>query len=219
MKKTDLIIFDCDGTLVDSEVVASDFFPRYWASHGLNMTPDEFKEGFIGVGNNSEIGRKTFAQMPPHAEEEGDRLYAEELKKKLKPVEGIVDLLSGLSGPICVASNSSLKHVEDSISRTGLSKFFGEHLYSAHQVDRPKPSPDLFLYVLEKHKVETKKAIVVEDSVAGITAAQKAGIPVIAFTGAGHFTENLKLRLQKAEPDWFCESISDLEKLLLERTN
>jgi beta-phosphoglucomutase-like phosphatase (HAD superfamily) len=88
-RMTKLIIFDCDGTLVDSEMVATQVFTKYWATHGVNLTETGFKELFIGKGNLHPDSIELFKKMPAHAMEEGDRLWAEALKENLQPVSGI----------------------------------------------------------------------------------------------------------------------------------
>lgn len=210
----ELIIFDCDGTLVDSEVVATEVFTSYWATHGIHITATEFKEKFIGKGNQHPDNVKLFDQMPPHAMEEGDRLWAEALKDSLKPVEGIVEILSEITTPLSVGSNSSLSHVKRSLKTTGLEKFFGENVYSASMVPNSKPAPDLFLHISEIFKVHPKNCIVVEDSPSGVKAAQNAGMRVIGFSGASHFIPSLEERLRNTNPDWFCTSASELKQLL-----
>jgi len=209
-----LIIFDCDGTLVDSEVIACEVLPTYWKTHGVHFSEEEFKEKIIGTGSNAPIILEIFSKMPPHAKEEGDQLLMKAIKENLTAVNGIKELLSGLKYNVCVASNSSIAHVESALKTTKLDSFFGDNYFSADQVKNPKPAPDLFLYAADQLNFSPKNSIVIEDSVSGIKAAQSAKIPVVAFTGAKHFTQNLKNRLEKTNPDWFCSTTKELENLL-----
>ncbi len=213
MKK--LIIFDCDGTLVDSEVIATKVFMEYWASHGVHFTEDEFKEKFIGVGSNSPIIRETFAKMPANAKEEGDRILHEEIQKNLTAVEGMTKLVSALKHDICVASNSSLNYVKAALNKTNLDRYFGEHVYSAEQVKNPKPSPDLFLYACTKLGYEPQDCLVIEDSPSGVKAAQNANMQVVSFSGAAHFIPSLEERLKSLNANWHCSNINELGELLL----
>ncbi|MCA9487099.1 MAG: HAD family phosphatase [Nanoarchaeota archaeon] len=213
MKK--LVIFDCDGTLVDSEVIATKVFTRYWATHGVNFTEDEFKEKFIGTGKNAPIVIETFSKMPEYANEEGDRLLDEELERNLCAVEGMVELVSELSNDICVASNSSLNYVKSALKKTKLDVCFNQNVFSAEQVKNPKPSPDLFLFACSELGYEPYDCIVIEDSVSGIKAAQNANMKVISFSGAAHFVPSLERNLKLANATWHCSSVSELKHLLL----
>jgi HAD superfamily hydrolase (TIGR01509 family) len=212
--KKKLIIFDCDGTLVDSEVIASKVFPSYWATHGVHFSENEFKEKFIGTGKSAPIVIETFSKMPDYANEEGDRILDEELSKHLCAVDGIPKLIESLGWGVCVASNSSLQYVKKALAKTKLDLSFGENIFSAEQVNNPKPAPDLFLYVANKLKVSPSECVVVEDSVSGVMAAKNANMSVVGFSGAGHFVPSLEKQLRETKPDWFCTSVGELESLL-----
>lgn len=209
-----LIIFDCDGTLVDSEVIATKVFTTYWATHGVVMTETEFKINFIGTSRDAPVVIENLAKMPPHADKEGDALFDEALSKNLHAVEGIFELLSSLNFDMCVASNSSLRYVENALIKTRLDSFFGQKIFSSEQVDKPKPAADLFLYAASECGYEIKDCIVVEDSISGIRAAKNANMKVIGFSGAGHFVPMLEDRLKAEKPDWFCSSTAELQELL-----
>lgn len=209
-----LFIFDCDGTLVDSEVIATKVFTTYWATHGIAMTNDEFKTRFIGKGSSHPDNILIFSQMPHYAEEEGDRLLEEALQTELQAVIGMFDMLSGLSRTLCVGSNSRLNYVNAALKRTGLDKFFGNRVFSAHDVSHPKPAPDLFLHISKILGVIARDCVVIEDSPSGVKAAQVAGMRVIGFSGAAHFVPVLEKRLRETEPDWFCTSTDELGRLL-----
>lgn len=216
MNDLKLVIFDCDGTLIDSEVIACEFFPNYWKTHGVEMSVNEFKETFIGVGNDSDVGRAVFSRMPDYAEEEGDRLYAEALDKELQSIDGIPKLLERLSSVnICVASNSSIKHVQNSLLKTDLSIYFKNQIFSAEMVEKPKPSPDLFSHVAKTLGYDNSECVVVEDSPAGVIAAKAAGMKVISFSGAQHFTSKLEDRLKTKAADWHCNSVESLSTKLV----
>ena len=209
-----LIIFDCDGTLVDSEAVAAKVYTSYWATHGVHLTETEFKETFIGKGNDHPDSVKMFKRMPPHAVAEGDRLWDEALKESLQAVRGIPALLAGLHGDLCVGSNSSMGHVKWALQKTGLDRFFGANVFSASMVANPKPAADLYLHIARHFAVEPSHCIVVEDSVSGVQAARSAGMKVIGFTGGGHFVPSLVQRLLSAQPTWLCSSAEELMPLL-----
>jgi HAD superfamily hydrolase (TIGR01509 family) len=212
MKK--LIIFDCDGTLVDSEVIACRVFRDYWATHGVVFTEDEFKENFIGTGSDAAIVKNTFSKMPDYVDKEGNKLLDEALDKELLPVTGMLDLLKTLDADMCVASNSSLKYVKSALKKTKLEKYFGDKVFSAEQVNNPKPSPDLFEYVCSELGYNVQDCIVIEDSTSGIRAAQNAKIKVVAFCGAAHFTPFLVSKLEELKPNYLCRNSFDLASLL-----
>ena len=213
--KFPLVIFDCDGTLVESEHIACKVFPNYWATHGVRITADEFKERFIGAGSNAPVVTEMFSKLPAHARDEGDRLFDEALRKELVPVTGMVDLVASLPSKICVASNSSLAHIREVLTKTELSKFFGRNLFSAQTVPRPKPAPDLFHLAASTLQFDAADCIVVEDSVPGINAAKNAGMKVIGFSGAKHFVPSLAEKLKQARPDFLCSSTEELRKMLI----
>lgn len=210
----ELIIFDFDGTLVDSEAVAVKVFIKHWAGFGVHFTEDEFKANFIGTPKEAEINVTTFARMPPHAWDEGNELFEKALETELEAVKGIETILASLKTKKSVASNSSLNYVKKALKQTKLNHYFEDRVFSAEQVRRPKPHPDLFLHVAETLNADPKKCIIVEDSPTGIRAAQSAGIPVIAFTGAAHFIPKLAATLKALNPTHFCNTAQELHQLL-----
>lgn len=214
--KTRLIIFDCDGTLVDSEVIASEVFPKVWSSMGLGMTTDYFVSNFVGIGSDAEIIKKTMALLPPNAMEIADKQFEEELKKRLQPVDGMPELLAELQHEICVASNSSLPYVVDALKLTGLYKHFHEKVFSSKLLPLPKPAPDVFLHAAKTLGFEPTDCIVIEDSRSGIVAAKNANMKVIAYMGGLHFNSVLKQKLLSAGADYYYSNISDLRKHLID---
>jgi HAD superfamily hydrolase (TIGR01509 family) len=210
-----LIIFDCDGTLVDSEIIASRVFPEVWAGMGVKMTADYFICNFVGTGSDAEIVKQTMALLPPNAMEIADQKFDEELARSLQPVQGMIELLAQLPHQTCVASNSSLNYLKEALANTKLAKYFGERVYSARNLAKPKPAPDVFLHAARDLGFQPHECIVVEDSIPGIKAAQNAGMPVIGFMGGQHFNSVVKDRLLSAKADYYCTSTSELQELLL----
>ena len=119
-------------------------------------------------------------------------------EKELQPVAGVAELLAALPLPRCVASNSQLERVRHALQLTGLSAFFEPHVYSASQVARGKPAPDLFLYAAEALGVAPGAALVIEDSVGGVEAARAAGMAVVGFCGGSHCRDGHGERLSAA---------------------
>jgi len=121
-------------------------------------------------------------------------------------------LLSDLPHAACVASNSSLGYVQRALQKTGLDRYFGEHVFSAHQIGVSKPAPDLFLHAAGSMGYEARNCLVVEDSPSGVLAAQRAGMRVVGFTGAAHFNTVLRDRLNAAHADVYCSSVAELRR-------
>lgn len=212
MKK--LIIFDCDGTLVDSEFIACKTFPSVWSKMGVHIDEDFFLCNFVGVSNDADIVKQTLSRLPPNAMAVADEIFHQELKKNLAPVSGIQKLLEKLQHQTCVASNSSPKYLEEVLRKTNLEVFFGPRVYSAHHVKRPKPAPDLFLHAAKELGFASEECVVVEDSVAGINAAKNAGMTVIGFMAGLHFNQVVQERLFAAKADHYCSNTSELYELL-----
>ncbi len=108
-----LVIFDCDGTLVDSEIIAAEVYPSVWSKLGLEMTKDYFLCNFVGTGSDAEVVKKTMALLPPNAMKLADNKFEAELSQRLQAVRGIANIFKELPFQVCVASNSSLKHVKN----------------------------------------------------------------------------------------------------------
>ena len=211
----DLIIFDCDGTLIDSEIIAAKVIPRIWSSYGVQINTDEFIENFVGIGHNSPKVLAVKKKLPLNI----DKIIAHELerefKKSLKAVVGMESLLRKIKQQKCIASNSSKKYIVNAVEMTGLAKYFSDKIFSAQQVENAKPAPDLFHFIANSLQVDAKRCLVLEDSPAGILGAKNAGMQVAAFTGASHFNKNLYQRLKLQNPNYLCSNTLELEQLII----
>jgi HAD superfamily hydrolase (TIGR01509 family) len=187
--RADLIIFDCDGVLVDSELLSCGCLSEVLAGYGINLGVDEALELFVG---------RSVAAVREYYQARGKPLpdaFAAELKAKvhgsfaasLLPIEGVGTVLQRLRLPVCVASSSDLDRVALSLGITGLFGYFAGRLYSAQMVKRGKPAPDLFLHAAVAMGIEPGRTLVIEDSVSGVTAAKAAGMTVWGFTGGSHY--------------------------------
>lgn len=211
-----LIIFDCDGTLVDSEIIASQVFPKVWTEMGVNITPDFFLCNFVGTGADAEIVVQTKAKLPPGGMDIADQRFLDELYPSVQAVDGIHSLLKELEGiNTCVASNSSLNYIDRVLKATKLSSFFADRIYSAHQVKKAKPAPDLFLHAARELRAEPKDCLVIEDSAFGIEAAKRAGMQVVGFFGGKHCNSAVKNRVLSAGADFYAENTNELRRLLI----
>lgn len=185
---TGLTIFDCDGVLVDSEILSVRAYVRAYARHGLTITEADVARcfGMKQADIFAKIGEETGAAYPlAHAADlwEEIRLL---LEAELEPVPGIGDLLAALPGPRCVASSSAPERIALSLSLTGLDGHFGPHVFSSTMVKNGKPAPDLFLHAAARMGARPEDCTVFEDSVFGILAAKAAGMRAIGFTGGRH---------------------------------
>jgi HAD superfamily hydrolase (TIGR01509 family) len=196
-----LLIFDCDGTLVDSEFIALEVLSDVMGELGRPMSVAGCLDAFMGRHNADilrEIERLIGRALPPDAGKQMRERMRTRLRAELQPVAGIAGVLERLEGPRCVASSSSLPRIAESLEITGLAGYFGPHVFSASQVENGKPAPDLFLFAAAQMGVLPHGCIVIEDSVAGVTAGVAAGMAVIGFTGASHADEHHTQRLEAA---------------------
>ncbi len=179
-----LTIFDCDGVLVDSEPIANQVLAALVSAEGLPMDAEDAEQAFTGATMDAVIETlETRLAHPLRADFLAcylDALHAR-LARELAPIDGIEAVLSGLSGPRCVASNGEPETTWLSLRVTGLLGHFAPHVYNAKQAGRGKPHPDLFLYAAERMACPAAGCIVVEDSVRGITAARAAGMHAIGY--------------------------------------
>jgi HAD superfamily hydrolase (TIGR01509 family) len=189
MIQPDLIIFDCDGVLVDSELLSCRCLSEVLTGCGIKVGLDEALELFLGrsldavVEHYEGMGHAIPQQFPSELRMK----VRETFRSALCPIEGIGSVLDGLQVPHCVASSSTLDRVSLSLSLTGLARHFGDRLYTSQMVQRGKPAPDLFLYAAEKMAVDPCRTLVIEDSVSGVTAARAAGMTVWGFVGGSHY--------------------------------
>jgi HAD superfamily hydrolase (TIGR01509 family) len=184
MKSCELVIFDCDGVLVDSERLVVRTEVQILASLGLPLTKAEVVDRFVGRSAaymheqvEKQLGRSV------DWEKEFDARYREVFERELLPVEGVVDVLRSLRTPACVASSGTHARIRFSLGLTGLLDFFPDRIFSVQDVSRGKPEPDLFLHAAQHMGISPKMCAVVEDSPAGIEAALAAGMQAFAFAG------------------------------------
>lgn len=178
------IIFDCDGTLVDSESVANEVLAEVMLQLGMHITPEEALRRFRGdkmadivAALEHDLGRPLPEAFVPELRHE----MHEQFKARLRPMDGAAALLSGLGRPCCVASNAPMEKLQVSLSVTGLAHYFEERIYSAYEVGSWKPDPGLFLHAATQMGVTPSDCLVVEDSLTGVTAGLAAGMQVVAL--------------------------------------
>lgn len=184
-----LVIFDCDGVLVDSEPIVNRAHAEILTECGCPIGEDELLERFCGVSDPEmirAIERERGKTLPLNYFERAAERIARNYRRSLRPIFGIGTILEGLQAPVCVASSSSPQQLRLALEVTGLLDHFGSRLYSAAMVPRGKPAPDLFLYAAARMVVAPAATIVVEDSRAGVEAAVAAQMTAVGFCGGSH---------------------------------
>ncbi|MFN9359784.1 MAG: HAD family hydrolase [Pseudanabaena sp.] len=184
MSNLELVIFDCDGVLVDSEIIVNRVFAETLTEAGFAITYEEVSQKFVGLSFASclEMIEQIFGRPVPTewlALSKEREIAA--LKQELQATEGIADVLKELTLPKCVASNSSPRHIDLVLDLTGLLDHFNGKLYSCHHVDRPKPFPDVYLHAASQMGYAPESCVVIEDSVAGVKAGYAAGMRVLGY--------------------------------------
>lgn len=196
-----VIIFDCNGVLVDSEPIAMSVAAEAFRELGLQITPDVIARYFTGrrpADMFADVEAATGIRLPPDFGACVARTTLTRLQRELRPIRHVVHALSWLRGPKCVASSSPIDRVRASLECTDLLRFFGSNVFSATHVFAGKPAPDLFLHVAGRVGIAPQDCIVVEDSPAGVTAATAAGMTAIGFVGGSHAALNLASHLTAA---------------------
>ena len=214
--KWELIIFDCDGVLVDSEPIADRVFPEVLASEGIHVTLENVREWFTGYSLKScvdTIEKRLGISAPKNIKEKYYSRLFDEFKKSLKPIPGIEEALTAIPHPICVASSGEHEKMQLSLGITGLLPKFRERIFSATDVENGKPAPDLFLYAAEKCNANPRYCAVIEDQAPGVEAAIAAGMRAFAYVE--NTDQNRSNKLKKLEATVF-NNMKDLPKQLKE---
>jgi HAD superfamily hydrolase (TIGR01509 family) len=206
----DLVIFDCDGVLVDSEPIGVQVDLQVLSEFGLQMTEEEVIRRFVGASSNviaETIEHHLGRSLPSTWLEDYQQRRHAAYDSSLKPVANVEFALDRIARPTCVASSSSLSSIRHKLSLTGLLERFAGRIFSADDVADGKPCPDLFLHAARRLGVQPGRCAVVEDSVYGVEAAQRAGMYVLAYVG-GSVAQNVP-----ADIPTFCD-MCDLPDLL-----
>lgn len=185
----DLVIFDCDGVLVDSEVISCRLHADVLSRHGYPITIEQVFDRFLGRSTRqahleveAELGRSLRDDFHMQLQDELFQAFEAELEA----IPHIGAALDQIARPACVASSGSHQRMRVSLGRTGLYDRLAPHIYSASEVRNGKPAPDLFLFAAERMRTPPARCLVIEDSVPGITGARAAGMTVLGFHGGSH---------------------------------
>jgi HAD superfamily hydrolase (TIGR01509 family) len=213
----ELVIFDCDGVLVDSEVIVCRVEVQAFAEIGYSIELERFMERFIGKAardSRAIIEQELGRSLPVEFNSEVARRVAEAFARELKPVHGVAEALARLPHQKCVASSSLPDRLAYTLRLAGLAEWFGTDIFSAAMVARGKPAPDLFLHAADEMRVAPSRCLVIEDSAPGIIAAKAAGMIAFGFVGASHCRPVHGEQLTTAGADLVFRDMRDLPTLV-----
>jgi len=196
-----LVIFDCNGVLVESEQLATAVVSQEFMRAGFALTPDVVARYFTGrrpADMFAEVELAAGRKLPPNFAVMVATATLRRFRQELRTTAHAAHALTWLRGPKCVASSSSIDRIRVSLECTDLIRFFEPYLFSASDVPNGKPSPDLFLHAAAKMRTAPAHCIVVEDSAIGVAAGVAAGMTVIGFVGGRHAGGHLGAHLTSA---------------------
>ena len=211
--KIDLVIFDCDGVLVDSEIISCRTHAEVLTRHGYPITSEQVFDRFLGrsalqamIEVETELGRS----LPDDFDAQLDDALFKSFAATLEAVPHIEEALDGIARPACVASSGSPQRLRVSLGRTGLYDRLAPNIFSATQVRNGKPAPDLFLFAAAQMGTPPDRCLVIEDSLSGIKGARAAGMTVLGFHGASHCRAGYRDTLRAAGA---AETFDDMRQL------
>ncbi len=182
----ELVIFDCDGVLVDSERICVTVDAMITADLGCTFTEAEIIERFVGSSTEvytAAVEERLGRRLEKDWQQQYEHLYDAAFAAGLTAVDGIMEALDGLTTPFCVASNGGHHGIRQSLELVALSDRFEGRIFSAVDVPRGKPAPDLFLHAARSLGVEPGRCVVIEDSAYGVQAARAAGMRSFGYCG------------------------------------
>ena len=191
MPQPDLVIFDCDGVLVDSEVIAARVEAELLTQAGYEITAEELSELYAGLTFKDIMLRiEDTAAIPFQASliDQAEEIVDRRLRSEVRVIEGAHEAVASVTTKRCVCSNSRTERIEFMLEKNGLAQLFSDRIFSSLETPskKPKPAPDVFLHAARSLGASPANTFVIEDSVHGIAGAKTAGMRVIGFTGASH---------------------------------
>lgn len=215
----DLILFDCDGVLVDSEIIAAQVESKLLRDAGFDITAEDMCIRFAGMDwKNILLAIEAEADIPLSASliDQSEKLLDRALEQRVKVIEGVKFALSKITEQRCICSNSSSKRLDLMLTKVGLKPYFAPHIYSAKDLgpDRAKPKPDVYLHGAKQFGVSPSRCLVIEDSTHGVHAARAAGMRVIGFTGGSHTYPTHADRLTDAGAETVISRMVELPQMV-----
>jgi len=215
----DLVIFDCDGVLVDSEVISCRAHAETLTRHGYPITAEQVLQRFLGVSDRearliveTEMRRALPDDFEIEMKQAALQLYADHLHL----IPHVAETVAAIGLPKCVASSGTPEKIRHGLTRAGLYDRLAPNIFSAVQVKRGKPAPDLFLFAAEQMGAAPARCMVIEDSVAGVTAARAAGMTVLGFCGGSHCRDGHAATLRAAGAHGTFDDMRQLPALIVE---
>ena len=200
----DLVIFDCDGVLIDSEIISATMLIEELAKLGVQIDLAYVARHFLGRSYPTvmqTIRQEFNLTLPPEFEDQYRARLLAAFESGLKIMPDVAGVIAALAVPFCVATSSSPMRAAKSLQMVGLGHLVGEGLFTATMVARGKPAPDLFLHAAARMGADPARCLVIEDSLTGIRAAKAAGMPVWRFTGGSHLAGRHLDEPEDARPD------------------
>lgn len=213
----DLIIFDCDGVLIDSEVISARMLIAALAGYGVSIDMAFVTRQFLGRSYPTVLRevRDTFGvTLPDHFEADYRARLLDAFRSDLRVMPGVAAALAALQLPYCLATSSSPERLRTSLGLTGLTAAFDGRGFTASEVARGKPAPDLFLHAAARMGATPARCLVIEDSLTGIRAGLAAGMTVWRFTGGSHLRGLDLTPPDDATPHMSFDDFADLHRLL-----
>ena len=189
MQIPQLIIFDCDGVLVDSEVISCRAHAETLTRHGYPITADQVLQRFLGVSDREArltVEAELGCSLPDDFEAQMKQAALQRYADELGAIPHIGEAIAAIDLPKCVASSGTPEKIRHGLTCAGLYDVLAPNIFSATQVTRGKPAPDLFLFAAEQMNIRPPQCLVIEDSVAGVTGGRAAGMTVLGFHGGSH---------------------------------
>lgn len=219
MSGFDLILFDCDGVLVDSEIIAAQVESKLLRDAGFDITAEDMCVRFAGTDwKNILLTIEKEADIPLSASliDKSEKLLDTALAQRVKMIDGVKFALSKITEQRCICSNSSSPRLDMMLSKVGLKPYFAPHIYSAKDLgpDRAKPKPDIYLHGAKQFGADPSRCLVIEDSTHGIHAARAAGMRVIGFTGGSHTYPTHADRLTDAGAETVISRMVELPQMV-----
>ena len=210
----DLVIFDCDGVLIDSELLSVQADIACLAEYGIEISAEEIIERYTGTSGMLADLEARYGRMLPGFDERHHQLVRPLFETGLRAIPGVAAVLDSLACSSCMASSSGPERLRHALSLVGLYDRYHPNVFSASMVARGKPAPDLFLYAAERIGVAPARCVVIEDSIPGIAAAVAAGMLAIGFTGGSHCRAGHAARLAEEGAALVIGRMEELEPAL-----
>jgi HAD superfamily hydrolase (TIGR01509 family) len=191
MHRPDLVIFDCDGVLVDSEIVAARVEAEMLTAAGFEISTEELIAAYAGLTFKDILMRvEEISKIPFQVSliDRTEEAVGRRLRTEVRAIEGVHEAVAAVPVPFCICSNSRTERIEFMLEKVRLLPLFAGRIFSALETPtgKPKPAPDVFLHAAETLGADPARCFVIEDSVHGVTGAVAAGMRAIGFTGASH---------------------------------